>query len=282
MENYPADDDLLTKLNRLSLVIGSNWIRNHKDYYPSPHWLLPYFEACEEDLNGLSRFIDDNKLTSAYRNHLRDRSSYLQTLYEIRAASCISQYADEFDIHVPTPKKSNRNYDFAATIAGQHIHFEVTLRRDTSHDIHFEIRPGVDKDFAGFPVESPNVTKNTPRSKEFRQLIEHAIGHLPDEGPNIVIIGDESRACCIDVEDAVLGDYYIRVRQNKEDELRTESGLFRYYNSLVAVIWMHIDGFVPSRVRFTVFYNTNTILSINNGVRKALNRLDTEQNATHV
>jgi hypothetical protein len=105
---------------------------------------------------------------------------------------------------------------------------------------------------------------------------------LPDEGPNIVIIGDESGACRIDVEDAVLGDYYIWVRQNKENELRTESGLFRHYNSLVVVIWMHINGFVPSRVRFTVFYNTNTILSINNGIRKALNRLDTEQNATHI
>jgi predicted nucleotidyltransferase len=246
------------------------------------------FHQLEKDLKYLARHLKVQTLSRVLRGQLRDKKESVSSVYEVCAAALLASVSEEIQLHVPT--KRGKKCDFRVKIHGCEIYGEVKTRDDT---LPFNIAPEKDDDGEDVCVATratvdPHVAdgnagageeKPIPESTELRQRIVKALEQLPDEYPNLVVLGligdhDSPQKTQVELEAALFGDEFFRAHGALGIEKgRYPNGIFTdpiYGKQVTSIAWLCLKRSRGLSRRSGIFFNQNAQHRLPEEVRACL------------
>jgi hypothetical protein len=267
-------EEIITSMPDFAALIGEEWLsrkRNWAEEFIGER--LPWYEQLDRDIGILSKYLDNEKLVSCYRDSLRNQPQIQKTIFEIHGAALMASVAAKIDLHVPLVDGSGRNYDIWAEIGGYPVNAEFKTRKD-EFPFNLPREPGPASDIPGGVRETMdphdaadlgiNLRKpvdglhhiSTPESTRIRQILLDGLGQLPVTGYNFVIFGhiEGDRR---NLKDALYGTELIERRVDRENRKvifrwkRAPTGAFdrgsagEPFRGINGVLWIRLMPFAP-------------------------------------
>lgn len=262
--------ELIERLPKVVSVLGEQWIQQNAawiDAYIDPR--LVWYEQLEQDLACLEARMGLQKLTSCYRDPLRDKPQIQKTMYEIHGAALLASMATRVDLHVPRGDGMGTNFDVWAEIEGQQVNAECKTRKDEfpfnlpreSGDIEegvssrWGVRETIDPhDAAELGIQATQRNSEmhhiqTPESTVIRQMLLDGLSQLPRSGCNIIIFG-QIEGNRRSLEEALYGTEMFGIKKDLQtrkvtvEPIRAPTGAFTQRQAgepflpLSAVLWV--------------------------------------------
>jgi predicted nucleotidyltransferase len=247
------------QLPRLAELLGEGSLQARDQEFERLHPACPW--QVERDLELLPRYVPWAKITSAYRNLLRNPDQFIDAMYEIRVAAMLAPFVDNL---VLAPRIGSGRCDLKCTIRGEEVFVEVTTHTDKSppaYDGNVYGRATVEKSFDLTSKGDDPSIRATPASKELRDRILDEISQLPSGELTILVVGaPESRSDYM--KWAIGGDECVRANEGGWWPERMPNGLFTVPDDvggtsrLSALVWMKLSRhFSDVRVHSRLFTN---------------------------
>lgn len=260
-------DVISDQLPHLAELLGSRLLHARAGEFQQLG-MVPLWQV-ERDLKLLTRYVPQAKITSAYRDLLRNPRKFIEAMYEIRVAAMLAPFADKLEL---TPKIGRGKCDLKCEVGRKGIFLEVTTTKDKFPPVYeseniaetpFYARVTVEVSFDPTTARDEPGIRPIPASQELSERMHKELGQLPSGELTVLVIGTPGEGRLEDMELALLGDELIRAKRGLG--LWTErvpNGLFCIPDNvggtsrLSALVWMKLaPHFHDVRVRSRLFTN---------------------------
>jgi predicted nucleotidyltransferase len=208
-----------------------------------------YLWQTERDLELLARHVEWTQIAATYRKSLRNPAEAWGVSYELRTAAKLAPAVD--DIELRPRIGTGRACDLAVRLGGRRVFVEVTTRDDIHpwrrgdqvEDPFLQARETVHREYRTTTPDRDIPTRDVPASEELRNAIREKVGQLPPEETGVIVLGTPNSRC-LEVEDALFGDGYLRGTTRSEMGERVPNGLLAIADSgmsrVGAVVWLKL------------------------------------------